>query len=87
MPPLRSLQLLCLLSPCWVVRMSSISRTANLLARTSRSSLLRPRAVNPVQHVFTKDRLAARGMATVFERTKPHVNIGEEHLDGSVLVH
>lgn len=58
--------------------MSSISRSANLLARTSRASLLRPRAVNPVQHVFSKDRLAARGMATVFERTKPHVNIGKD---------
>jgi elongation factor Tu len=56
--------------------MSNITRTANLLLRTSRSSLLRPRAANPVHHVFTKDRLAARGMATAFERTKPHVNIG-----------
>lgn len=56
--------------------MSSISRTANLFLRTSRSSLLRPRAVNPVQHVFLKDRVAARGLATAFERTKPHVNIG-----------
>lgn len=58
--------------------MSSISRSANLLMRSSRASLLRPRAVNPVQHLFCKDRLAARGMATVFERTKPHVNIGME---------
>lgn len=57
--------------------MSSISRTANFFLRTSRASLLRPRAVNPVQHVFMKDRVAARGMATAFERTKPHVNIGE----------
>ncbi|KAE8412169.1 hypothetical protein BDV36DRAFT_64562 [Aspergillus pseudocaelatus] len=56
--------------------MSSISRTANLLFRASRASLLRPRAVNPVQHVLGKDRLAARGMATAFERSKPHVNIG-----------
>ncbi|ODM16830.1 Elongation factor Tu, mitochondrial [Aspergillus cristatus] len=56
--------------------MSNITRTANLLLRTSRSSLLRPRAANPVHHVFTKDRLVARGMASAFERTKPHVNIG-----------
>lgn len=56
--------------------MSSISRSLNLLARTSRSSLLRPRAVNPVHHVFTSDKMAARGLATAFERTKPHVNIG-----------
>lgn len=58
------------------VNMSSISRSANLLLRSSRASLLRPRAVNPVQHVFMKDRLAARGMASAFERSKPHVNIG-----------
>ncbi|CAI7650786.1 Elongation factor Tu [Penicillium manginii] len=54
----------------------SFSRSINLLARTSRSSLLRPRAANPVHHVFTSDKLAARGLATAFERTKPHVNIG-----------
>lgn len=65
--------------------MSSIARSANLLSRTSRASLLRPRAVNPVQHVFTKDRLTARGLATVFERTKPHVNIGKEPWGGVVL--
>lgn len=37
---------------------------------------MRPRAVNPVHHVFTSDKLAVRGLATAFERTKPHVNIG-----------
>ncbi|OJJ49841.1 hypothetical protein ASPZODRAFT_128378 [Penicilliopsis zonata CBS 506.65] len=56
--------------------MSSLSRSVNLLLRTSRSSLLRPRAVNPVHHVFSHEKLAARGLATAFERTKPHVNIG-----------
>ncbi|OQE23545.1 hypothetical protein PENSTE_c008G08165 [Penicillium steckii] len=56
--------------------MSSISRSINLLARSSRASLMRPRAVNPVHHVFTSDKLAVRGLATAFERTKPHVNIG-----------
>lgn len=56
--------------------MSSISRSLNLLARTSRSSLLRPSAVNPVHHVFASDKMASRGLATAFERTKPHVNIG-----------
>ncbi|EEP78526.1 translation elongation factor Tu [Uncinocarpus reesii 1704] len=55
--------------------MSNISRSLNVLLRTSRLSLQRPRAVNPVQHVFARDRFAARGMATAFERTKPHVNI------------
>jgi elongation factor Tu len=56
--------------------MSSISRTANLLLRSSKASLLRPRAINPVQHVFGNNKLAARGLASAFERTKPHVNIG-----------
>jgi elongation factor Tu len=56
--------------------MASISRSVNLLLRSSRSSLLRPRAVNPVQHVLTNERFAARNFATVFERTKPHVNVG-----------
>lgn len=56
--------------------MSSISRSVNLLARSSRASLLRPRAVNPVHHVFASDKMAVRGLATAFERTKPHVNIG-----------
>ncbi|KAJ5314206.1 uncharacterized protein N7443_001090 [Penicillium atrosanguineum] len=56
--------------------MSSISRSLNILARSSRASLLRPRAVNPVHHVFASDRMAARGLATAFKRNKPHVNIG-----------
>ncbi|KAJ5291376.1 Elongation factor Tu [Penicillium angulare] len=56
--------------------MSGISRSLNTLARTSRASLLRPRAINPVHHVFANDKMAARGLATAFERTKPHVNIG-----------
>lgn len=61
-----------------VVAMSGIARTANLLVRSSRASLARPTTVNPVLHVFGKDRLAARGLATAFERTKPHVNIGKQ---------
>ncbi|KAI1931167.1 translation elongation factor Tu [Ophidiomyces ophidiicola] len=56
--------------------MSNISRSLNVLLRTSRLSLQRPRAINPIHHAFTQDRLAARGLATVFERTKPHVNVG-----------
>ncbi|KAJ5795762.1 uncharacterized protein N7518_004302 [Penicillium psychrosexuale] len=55
--------------------MSSISRSLNLLARTSRSSLLRPTTVNPVHHVFS-NKVTGRGLATAFERNKPHVNIG-----------
>ncbi|KAL4873687.1 hypothetical protein BDV12DRAFT_159420 [Aspergillus spectabilis] len=56
--------------------MSGLSRTANLLFRTTRTSLLRPRGVNPVQYALSKDRQTVRAMATAFERSKPHVNIG-----------
>lgn len=64
--------------------MSGLARSANLLMRSSRASLLRPSVVNPVHHLFSKDLLAARGLATAFERTKPHVNIGEISLLGFV---
>ncbi|OKL55923.1 Elongation factor Tu, mitochondrial [Talaromyces atroroseus] len=56
--------------------MAGISRSVNLLLRSSRSSLLRPRAVNPVHHALSSERFAARTFATAFERTKPHVNVG-----------
>ncbi|KAH8704076.1 putative translation elongation factor EF-Tu [Talaromyces proteolyticus] len=56
--------------------MAGISRSVNLLLKSSRSSLLRPRAVNPVHHVLSSERFAARTFATAFERTKPHVNVG-----------
>lgn len=56
--------------------MSSVPRSINILLRSSRASLLRPRAVNPIHHVWSNEQLAARAFATHFERTKPHVNIG-----------
>ena len=60
-----------------LLRMSNLPRSVSCLLRASRISLQKPRGVNPVQHVFSQDRIAIRGMATAFERTKPHVNIGE----------
>lgn len=57
--------------------MSTLSRSVSSLLRVSRVSLQKPRGVNPMHHVFSQDRMAFRGMATAFERTKPHVNIGE----------
>lgn len=57
--------------------MSGLSRTANLLFRTTRTSLTRPRGVNPVQYALSKDRQTVRAMASAFERSKPHVNIGK----------
>ncbi len=56
--------------------MSAFVRSVTPLLRTSRIALRQQRGVNPVQQVFRGDRNGARGLATVFERTKPHVNIG-----------
>ena len=54
-----------------------VSRSLVSVLRTSRATLSQPRGANPVNRVFGHDRFAARTYATVFERTKPHVNIGE----------
>ncbi|MCJ1486218.1 translation elongation factor Tu [Schaereria dolodes] len=56
--------------------MSSLARSLAPLLRTSRLALQQQKGVNPVQQVFGRDRNGVRGLATVFERTKPHVNIG-----------
>lgn len=57
--------------------MSSFPRTVAPLLRTANFALRQQTTVNPVQHVFSsKNGHAIRGLATVFERTKPHVNIG-----------
>jgi len=53
-----------------------VSRSLVSILRTSRATLSQPRGANPVNRVFGHDRFAARTYATVFERTKPHVNIG-----------
>lgn len=57
--------------------MASLPRSIAPLLRTSRFALQQRRGVNPVQQVFSKDGKSIRGLATVFERSKPHVNIGE----------
>jgi hypothetical protein len=54
-----------------------VSRSLVSILRTSRATLSQPRGTNPVNRVFGHDRFAARTYATVFERTKPHVNIGK----------
>ena len=53
-----------------------LTRSVTPLLRTSRIVLRQQKGVNPVQQVFGKDSNGARGLATVFERSKPHVNIG-----------
>ena len=54
-----------------------ITRSLAPILRTSRLALRQQRGVNPVQHVFGKDVSGIRGLATHFERSKPHVNIGK----------
>lgn len=56
--------------------MSALARSLTPLLRTTRLAVKHQNGVNPVQQVFGKDRHGVRGLATVFERTKPHVNIG-----------
>ena len=56
--------------------MPILSRSAAPLFQSTRFALRRQRGVNPVHHVLRKDSQSLRGLATVFERSKPHVNIG-----------
>ncbi len=53
-----------------------ITRSLAPILRTSRLAIRQQKGVNPVHQVFGKDANGIRGLATVFERSKPHVNIG-----------
>ena len=53
-----------------------ITRSLVPLLRTSRLAVQQQRGVNPVQQVFGRGANGIRGLATAFERSKPHVNIG-----------
>ena len=53
-----------------------ISRSITPFLRASRIAIRQQKGVNPVQQIFGRDANGTRGLATVFERTKPHVNIG-----------
>ena len=59
-----------------ISRMPALSRSTAPLFQSTRFALRRQRGVNPVHHVLGKDSQSIRGLATVFERSKPHVNIG-----------
>ncbi|KAL9133427.1 MAG: hypothetical protein Q9175_005390 [Cornicularia normoerica] len=56
--------------------MVAITRSLAPILRTSRLAVRQQKCVNPVQQVFGRDTNGIRGLATVFERSKPHVNIG-----------
>ena len=59
-----------------VRNMSTLSRSIVPFIRTSRLAVRQQKGINPVQQVFGRDLNGARGLATAFQRTKPHVNIG-----------
>lgn len=46
------------------------------LLRTTRLAIRQQKGINPVHQVFGTDANGIRGLATVFARSKPHVNIG-----------
>ena len=56
-----------------------ITRSLVPILRTTRLAIRQQRGVNPVQQVFGKDPSGLRGLATVFQRSKPHVNIGTSY--------
>ena len=66
--------------------MSTFSRSMIPFLRISRHALSHQRGINPIQQVFAHDRNGIRGLATVFERNKPHVNIGMD-LDFRSCIH
>ncbi len=61
----------------------AFSRSVTSLLRTSRHVVTPARGVNPVTKVWGHDRFGARTYAAVFERTKPHVNIGKWNVNSA----
>jgi hypothetical protein len=77
-PILRSFLFLYL---CPVLIMPVFGRSINPFLRTARSALQQGNSVSPVQHALRRQNAVAfvnatRSYAAVFERSKPHVNIG-----------
>ena len=72
--PFRRPSFLSISSPAGVAM--TFSRSVTSLLRTSRHVASPARGLNPINRVFGHDRFGARTYATVFERTKPHVNVG-----------
>ena len=67
--------------------MSVFARSVTPFLRTARSALQQGNSVSPLQHALRRQNEssifnAARTYATVFERTKPHVNIGMQLKSG-----
>ena len=63
------------------LKMPTFARSVAPFLRTARSALQQGNSISPLQHALQRQNgaavlSAARTYATVFERTKPHVNIG-----------
>ncbi len=55
-----------------------LTRSLVPLLRTTRLAVRQQKGINPIQQVFGKDANGVRCLATAFDRSKPHVNIGME---------
>ncbi|KAL8795060.1 MAG: hypothetical protein Q9195_002357 [Heterodermia aff. obscurata] len=56
--------------------MAAFTRSLRPFLRTTGLAIRQQKSSNPLQQALIKDPASIRGLATVFERTKPHVNIG-----------
>ncbi len=55
-----------------------LNRSLAPLLRTTRLAVRQQKGISPIQQVFGKDANGVRCLATAFDRSKPHVNIGME---------
>lgn len=55
-----------------------LTRSLAPLLRTTRLAVRQQKGLNPVEQVFGRDANGVRCLATAFDRSKPHVNIGME---------
>lgn len=58
--------------------MAAFARSLRPLLGTTVTAIRQQKSINPVHRVFCKDANGVRGLATAFERSKPHINIGTE---------
>ena len=56
--------------------MVALTRSLTPLLRTTRLAVRQQKGRNPIQQVFGRDANGVRCLATAFDRSKPHVNIG-----------
>ena len=65
--------------------MVALTRSLTPLLRTTRLAVRQAKGLNPVQQVFGRDANGVRCLATAFDRSKPHVNIGMEESKSVVV--